>query len=128
MKHWSIIAVVAIAFAAVAAAPAPAATVADCQAQIATIQSELAQANAVTFFFGANAQKDLTGLKGKLSDAQTKVAQQKLGDAAQKLTDFQTKVSQLLAGRKIDATFGAMLLQQATDAIACVNSLVPATV
>ena len=102
-----------------APSPVAAATVADCQAQIATLQQETQAAT----FLGPNAAADQAGLLGKLSDAQTKLSAGKFLDAAAKLTDFHDKVVTLSAQGKLDPNDAATLEAGADDAIACVLSL-----
>lgn len=105
-----------------APSPVAAATVADCQAQITTLQQETQAAT----FTGANADQDRAGLLGKLFDAQTKLSLGKFTDAAAKLTDFRDKVVTLSAQGKLDPTDAAVLEAGADAAIACVLSLTTA--
>jgi hypothetical protein len=103
---------------------AGAATADDCQAKINALvtQTESAQ------FFGGQADYNRADLLGKLNEASTKLAAGKYEDAIQKLTDFRTSVVQLssAAKPKIDLDAAAALIAGADDAIACIQSLLPA--
>ena len=103
---------------------AGAATADDCQAKINALvtQTESAQ------FFGGQADANRADLLGKLNEASTKLAEGKYEDAIQKLTDFRTSVVQLgsAAKPKIDTEEAAALIAGADDAIACIQSLLPA--
>ena len=104
----------------VAAQPAHAqTTTAECQTKIANLK--VATQNAT--FIGQNAEKNRTGLIGKLDQASRKLAEGKNQDAIQKLTDFRTAVESLLAGGKISDEDAATLIAGANDAIACIQEL-----
>ena len=100
-------------------APAIAQTQADCQAMIASLRG----ATAGVAISGKNADKDRTGLLGKLDAASTELAKGKNSDAIQKLTDFRDKVGQLATAGRISSADASSLTEQANNAIACVNGL-----
>jgi hypothetical protein len=103
---------------------AGAATADDCQAKINALvtQTESAQ------FFGGQADANRANLLIKLNEASEKLAEGKLDDAIQKLTDFRTNVELLASATKpkIDPEDAATLIAGANDAIACIQSLLPA--
>ena len=89
----------------------------DCLTQIANLRSA-AETIAIS---GKNADKDRSGLVGKLDSASTELSKGKNLDAANKLGDFRVKVGQLAAAGRISAADAASLTSQADSAIACLN-------
>lgn len=109
----------AVPFAAVPLAPAAAQTQDVYQTDISTLRSAV-----VTLAIsGKNAEKDRSGLLGKLDAASSALAIGKTADAVQKLGDFERKIQQLAAAGRISSTDAADLITQADDAIACANGL-----
>jgi hypothetical protein len=98
---------------------AAAASVEECQANIEALRTATGSAR----FTGQNADRDRTGLLGKLSSASTKLAQGKNADAIQALTQFRDKVADLQSQGKINADDASALIARANDAIACIQSL-----
>ncbi len=99
-------------------------TVTECQQLIAAVKSDT-QIVALT---GKNAEKDRTGLVGKLDAASLALDRAKFCDAIQKLDDFKVKVGELIAESRInqDASLGVtgqQLLAEADAAIACIADL-----
>jgi hypothetical protein len=94
-------------------------TVSECKAMIDALILET-QAVAIS---GMNAERNRTGLLGKLSNAEVKLDQGKFADAIQKLDDYEAKVSQLAASGSISAADANLLLSGADDAIACISQL-----
>jgi hypothetical protein len=70
---------------------------------------------------GKNAEKDLSGLLGKLDAASAALSTGKNADAVRKLTDFKAKVQQLAAAGHISSGDASSLAAQADQAIACIN-------
>jgi hypothetical protein len=105
------------------AAPAQAQTVAECQDSIA----QLAADTSTTTFIGRNADKDRTGLIGKLGTAAEKLDQGKPDDALQALAQFQAKVVSLNQQGKIAGDSASTLSNGVADAIACVQGLADAS-
>ena len=100
----------------------------DCQTSITALQTD----TAVVVITGKNAEKNRTGLLGKLDDASNALTAGKLCTAIQKLTDFRDKVNQLIASGSInsDPTVGVTgqnLVDDANEAIACVQAAVAAS-
>ena len=116
-----IIALVALVLAAsaVAVAPAGAATVGECQAQI----DQLAAQTQAATFTGKNADKDRSGLLGKLTNANTKLSEGKNADAILKLQDFEAQVNTLAQTGKLAPADAQNLIAGADAAIACINSI-----
>jgi len=110
--------------AGVGATSAGAATADDCQAKINALvtQTESAQ------FFGGQAEDNRANLLIKLNEASEKLSEGKYEDAIQKLTDFRTNIELLVSPPKpkIDPEAATALIAGADDAIACVQSLLPA--
>jgi hypothetical protein len=104
---------------AAAAAPASASTVADCQTEIAALDAATASAQ----FFGQNADKSRTGLRGKLADASAKLDEGKFADATVKLTQFRDQVAALAGQGKLASTDADTLTMLANDAIACISPI-----
>ena len=92
-------------------------TVSECKAMIDALILET-QAVAIS---GMNAERNRTGLLGKLSNADIKLDQGKFADAIQKLDDYEAKVRQLAASGSISAADANLLLSGADDAIACIS-------
>ena len=97
----------------------------DCPASIA----ELRTATETVALLGRNAEKNRTGLLGKLDGASGALAKGKLCTALQKLRDFRNKVNQLIVSGSINTdptagTTGADLVTGADEAIACIEALV----
>jgi len=124
MKKISFAAIVC-AFAMFVAVPlAHATTVTEVQAMIASLRTKT-ETVAIT---GKFADKDRTGLIGKLNEASLKVDQGKFCDAVAKLNDFKAKINQLIAAGKINqdpalGTTGTELLADADATIAALNEL-----
>lgn len=108
---------------------AAAETVSDCQTLIANLRTDT-QAVQIT---GKSAEKDRTGLTGKLDNASFALNQAKFCDAIQKLNDYKSKINQLVASGQInqnstDANGNTLvtaqqLLSEADAAITCINNL-----
>lgn len=94
-------------------------TVADCQALI----TQARQGASTVTITGKNADKDRAGLIAKLDAASSALAKGKTADAVQKLTDFQAKVGQLFAAGHMWPADAAALINQAEQAIDCINGL-----
>lgn len=95
----------------------------DCQGLIDLLAAD----TQAVVIVGRNAEKNRTGLLGKLDGASTSLERGKLCSAIQKLNDFRNKVNQLIASGSIntDPTVGVTgqeLVDDATDAIACVQA------
>jgi hypothetical protein len=103
------------------AAPAhaePAFTVDACIDQIDDLKMLTAEAE----YTSRNAEKDKTGLLGKLDNAIQKLRQGKDQDAAQKvIPDYQSKVNTLTGSGKM--TSEADLAGMADDVVGCIQSL-----
>ena len=124
MKKISFAAIVCALAMFVAAPLAHATTVTEVQAMIASLRSKT-EGVVVT---GKNAEKDRSGLLGKLNDASLKMDQAKFCDAVGKLNDFKTKINQLIASGKINqdpaaGTTGQDLLNDADGIIKSLNEL-----
>ena len=119
-------AVFALAVPSLLIAPgASASTISECQALIASLRTET-ESVAIT---GRNAEKNRTGMLGKLDNASTALDRVKLCDAIRKLDDFRVKVNQLIAAGNINTdpaagVTGQDLLDGANEAIACIQTLV----
>lgn len=104
-------------------------TVSECQQLIASLKTET-QSVAIT---GKSAEKDRTGLIGKLDNASLSLDRGKFCDAIQKLNDFKAKINQLIAAGSINQNptdangvslvTGQELLTDADAAINCINQL-----
>jgi hypothetical protein len=117
-----LIALVAVALAVSAVAtvsPAGAATTAECQAQI----DQLATQTQAATFTGKNADRERSGLLGKLTNAETKLSEGKNADAILKLQDFQGQVRALGQTGKLAPADAESLAAGADAAIACINSI-----
>ena len=103
---------------------AGAATADDCQVKITALVTQTESAT----FYGGQAEGNRANLLIKLNEASEKLAEGKYEDAIQKLTDFRTNVELLVSAPKpkIDPEAAAALIAGADDAIACVQSLLPA--
>lgn len=93
----------------------------DCQGLITALRAD----TETVVITGKNAEKNRTGLLGKLDDASTSLDGGKLCTAIQKLTDFRDKVNQLIASGSINSdpnvgVTGQDLVDDANAAIACV--------
>ena len=119
-------AVLALAISTAFVAPlASASTISECQALIAALRTET-EGVAIS---GKNAEKNRTGLVGKLDNSSVALDRVKLCDSIRKLNDFRNKVNQLIASGSINndptaGTTGQDLVDGATEAITCVQSLV----
>lgn len=103
------------------AVPTHASTAQDCAGLIAALRADT-EGVVIT---GRNAEKNRTGLLGKLDGASDALARGKFCTAVQKLTDFRNKVNQLIASGSINndpnvGTTGQDLVDDANAAIACV--------
>jgi hypothetical protein len=94
-------------------------SVSECKAMIDALILET-QAVAIS---GMNAEKNRTGLLGKLSNAEIKLDQGKFADAIQKLDDYEAKVRQLAASGSISAADANLLLSGVDDAVVCISQL-----
>ena len=94
-------------------AGAQAATVSDIKAEVSALQDATSNAR----FLGPRAAQNQAGLLAKLSDAQAKLDQNKLGDALTKLQQFRDKVATLDAQGKIDHDDAVVLLGLADQVI-----------
>ncbi len=119
-------AVLALAFSsALISQPASASTISECQALIAALRADT-QAVTIT---GKNADKNRTGLLGKLDAASLDLDRGKFCGALRKLTDYRNKVNQLIASGSINTdpaagVTGQDLINGVNEAIACVESLI----
>ena len=100
-----------------------ASTISECQDLIAALRAD----TEVVAIAGKNAEKNRTGLLGKLDDASVALNKGKLCDAISKLNDFRNKVNQLIASGSINAdpnagVTGQDLVDGADLAIACVQA------
>jgi hypothetical protein len=120
---------VALAALALALSPAlvvrqaSASPVQDCQGLIVALRAD----TEAVIIVGKNAEKNRAGLLNKLDGALTALERGKLCDAIGKLTDFRNKVNQLIASGSINTdpavgVTGEDLVNQATDAINCINA------
>lgn len=98
-------------------------TVAECRAMIDLTQTNL-QMNEDAFL-SRNSNKDYSGLNLKLDYARGKLDLGKNGDSMGKLQDFIDAVDSMIraAKPKIVATVGYDLIDDATDAYNCIDSL-----
>jgi hypothetical protein len=97
----------------------------ECLALIAALRAETVSVVIV----GKNAEKNRTGLLGKLDGATRDLERGKLCGAIAKLQDFNQKVNQLIASGSINTdpavgTTGLDLIEDANAAIACIQGLV----
>lgn len=119
-----------LALAILLAFPAPQTTAnqsSECQALIAALRAE----TEVVAIGGKNAEKNRTGLLGKLDGASRDLDRGKLCGAIGKLADFNQKISQLNASGSINAdpsagVTGLDLIADANSAIACIQAEVAA--
>jgi hypothetical protein len=88
---------------------------AECQLLIDNLRGQTQSAT----FTGQNAEKDRSGLLGKLDSASKKLAEGKPADAIRSLTDFGTKVSTLEAQGKL--TPDQIDDASVAEAIACIE-------
>ena len=124
MKKVSVAAIFFALAMFVAAPLAQATTISEVQAMITSLKEKTAGV-AIT---GKSADKDRTGLLGKLNETGLKVDQAKFCDAIGKLNDFKVKVNQLIAAGKINqdpsaGTTGQELLNDVDATIARINEL-----
>ena len=110
---------------AIAFAVRPASAVQDCQALIADLRTDTQN----VVLTGRQAEKNRTGLLGKLDNATSDLSRGKLCGAIQKLTDFRNKVNQLIASGSINTdpnvgVTGQDLVDGANEAIACIEAQV----
>jgi hypothetical protein len=97
----------------------------ECLALIAALRAETAGVVIV----GKNADKNRTGLLGKLDGAARDLERGKLCGAIGKLQDFNQKINQLIASGSINTdpaagTTGLDLIEGANASIACIQGLV----
>ncbi|HWQ83693.1 MAG TPA: hypothetical protein VN363_03955 [Anaerolineales bacterium] len=97
-------------------------TISDCQALIDKTSSDLA---GVTIG-GNNPAQTRASLLSKLAGASTKLDEGKYQDAIGKLVDFRTSVEEMLSAPKpkISPEDAALLITDANNAIACIQSLI----
>ena len=103
-------------------APAQAQTLVECQAEIAALKGQTANAT----FNGQNAAKDEASLIGKLDSASVKLERGKYDDALANLQSFRAKVDTLDQQGKIVDKDALELKNGADKAIACVQGLIDA--
>jgi hypothetical protein len=123
MKKLTTLALVIIILAAgLFYSSARAETISDCQALIDQTTSDLA---GVTIG-GNNPEQTRASLQSKLTGASTKLDEGKYQDAIDKLVDFRTSVEKLAAAPKpkISPEDAALLITDANNAIACIQSLI----
>jgi hypothetical protein len=123
MKKLTTLALVIIILAAgLFYSSARAETISDCQALIDQTSSDLA---GVTIG-GNNPEQTRASLQSKLTGASTKLDEGKYQDAIDKLVDFRTSVEKLAAAPKpkISPEDAALLITDANNAIACIQSLI----
>lgn len=99
-------------------------TVSEVQAMIASLKTK----TETVIITGKSADKDRSGLLGKLNEASLKVDQAKFCDAAAKVNDFKVKVNALIAAGRINqdpalGTTGQELLNDADAIIKALNDL-----
>ena len=104
-------------------------TITECQTLLANLKTET-QSVVIT---GKQAEKDRTGLIGKIDNASFAVDSAKFCGAVQKLNDFKVKINQLIAAGQINQNptdaagnplvTGTQLLADADAAINCINNL-----
>ena len=124
MKRLSFAAIFFALTMLVAAPLAQATTITEVQAMITSAKAK----TETVIITGKSAEKDRTGLLGKLSDASLKLDQAKFCDAIQKVNDFKAKVNALITAGKINqdpslGTTGQELLNDADAIIASTNEL-----
>jgi hypothetical protein len=124
MKKVSVAAIFFVLAMFVAAPLAQATTISEVQAMITSLKDKTAG----VAISGKSADKDRTGLLGKLNEASLKVDQAKFCDAIAKLNDFKVKINQLIAAGRINqdpaaGTTGQELLNDADATIARINEL-----
>jgi hypothetical protein len=109
-----------LALTAIAATPATATTVEECQADLATLQDNLALAEG-----SFTNDQDFARLDAKLVDASEKLAAGKNDDAVRKLDDFQTKLTALATDPKpkVDAAVAGALVTDAQGVIDCIDPI-----
>ncbi len=97
-------------------------TISDCQVLIDQTSSDLA---GVTLG-GNNPEQTRASLQSKLTGASTKLDEGKYQDAIDKLVDFRRSVEKLAAAPKpkISPEDAALLITDANNAIACIQSLI----
>lgn len=124
MKRKPFAAILVVLALFVAAPLAHATTVTEVQAMIASLKTKT-EGVVIT---GKSADKDRSGLLGKLNEASLKVDQAKFCDAIVKFNDFKARVNQLIAAGKINqdpaaGTTGSDLLNDADATIRALNEL-----
>lgn len=124
MKKISFAAIVCALAMFIAAPLAHATTVTEVQAMIASLRTKT-EGVVIT---GKSAEKDRSGLLGKLDEATLKVDQAKFCDAIVKLNNFKTSVNHLITVGRINqdpalGTTGQELLADADAIIAALNEL-----
>ena len=124
MQKVSVAAIFFVLAMFVAAPLAQATTISEVQAMITSLKEKTTS----VVITGRSADKDRTGLLGKLNEASLKVDQAKFCDAIAKLNDFKVRVNQLIAAGKINqdpaaGTTGQELLNDADATIAAINEL-----
>lgn len=124
MKRKSVAALLCALAIFVAAPLAHATTVTEVQAMIASLRTK----TELVIITGKSADKDRSGLLGKLNEASLKVDQAKFCDAVAKINDYKARVSSLIATGKINqdpalGTTGQELLNDADAIIKALNDL-----
>lgn len=102
-----------------AAAGAGAATVGECKGYLDLLLLQVQSAELI----GHNAEKDLAGLAGKVTEAGLKLDSGKFADSIQKLDDFQIKLGQLVGSGKISSTNYSELFNSSNTAETCIGQL-----
>jgi len=97
-------------------------TISDCQVLIDQTSSDLAEVT----LGGNNPEQTRASLQSKLTGASTKLDEGKYQDAIDKLVDFRRSVEKLAAAPKpkISPEDAALLITDANNAIACIQSLI----
>ena len=124
MKKISFAAIVCALAMFIAAPLAHATTVTEVQAMITSLRTKTEG----VIITGKSAEKDRSGLLGKLNEATLKVDQAKFCDAVTKLNDFKVRVNTLIVAGRINqdpaiGTTGQELLNDADASIAALNEL-----
>lgn len=110
--------VVAAPLSSVLPMPASAQTVSDCQTLISNLRSDVL---GVTIT-GKNGNKDQEALLDRLDAASDRLTMGKTVEAIDKLVDFTDKVEKFAAAGHISPDDASLLVAQAQEAIACINS------
>jgi hypothetical protein len=109
-----------LAFVGLAVSSASATTLEDCQAQLATLQSDTVAAES-----SFTSKSSFTTETAKLDDASAKLAEGKNADAVAKLVDFQSTLTSLATATKakVDTGTAQTLTAEAQGVIDCINAI-----